>query len=191
MNNTKDTKDIKNRPSQQLQSKDNIINEQIRAREVRLIASNGDNIGIVSLHQARLQAEGEGLDLVVISKPDITPPVVKVMDYGKFLYEKKKKDHESKKKQKIIQEKEIKMRPNIGLQDYRTKLKQAIEFLKEGKRVKFTLQFRGREVIMMNKLGIEFFDRISSDLAQANLGVLLEEKETRGKPFWSKVIYLK
>jgi translation initiation factor IF-3 len=188
VNNTKDTKGAR---QPLVQPKEHIINEQIRARELRLIGSNGDNVGVVSLNQARSQAEGEGLDLVIISKPDILPPVAKIMDYGKFLYEKKKKDHESKKKQKIIQEKEIKMRPNIGAQDYKTKLKQAVEFLREGKRVKFTLQFRGREVIMMNKLGVEFFERISADLAQANLGVLLEEKETRGKPFWSKIIYLK
>ena len=83
------------------------------------------------------------------------------------------------------------MRPNIGDQDYQTKFKRAVEFLKDGKRVKFTLQFRGREMAMMYEIGRNFFDRIARDLGEHKIGPLIEEKEVRGRPFWSKVYYVK
>jgi len=166
------------------------INERIRASQIRLITEDGENVGIVSKTEALNRAKDVGLDLVKIGEHgDIV--IAKIMDFGKFLYQKKKKEAESKKKQKIIQIKEIKMRPNIGDQDYQTKFKRAVDFLKDGKRVKFTLQFRGREMAMMHEIGRNFFDRIASDLDEQQIGPLIEEKEVRGRPFWSKVYYVK
>src|SRR5438045_3244557 len=122
-----------------------LINHQIRAEQVQLITQDGENIGIVSRSQALRQAEEAGLDLVLIAiKDDI--PIVKIMDFGKSLYEKKKKTIEAKKHQKVIQVKEVKMSPKIGEHDYQTKIKQAVQFLTTGKRVKITLSFRGREM---------------------------------------------
>ena len=168
-----------------------IANERIRDRELRVITESGENIGVVSKEDALARAQEAGLDLVQISKSGDGPPVVKIMDFGKFLYEKKKKQHEAKKHQKIVQIKEIKLRPSIGDQDYRIKLNRAIKFLQEGKKVKFTIQFRGRQMIMMNELGSGLFGRIATDLREAELGALVEEKESRGRPFWSKVVAIK
>jgi len=168
----------------------NLVNEQIKAAQMRLITETGENIGLVSRKEAIARAESAGLDLVKIGEQDAIV-VAKIMDFGKYLYNKKKQQAEAKKKQKVIQIKEIKMRPNIGDQDYQTKFKRAVQFLKDGKRVKFTLQFRGREMIMMNDLGQKFYERIHHDLEEQKLGVLVAEKEQRGRPFWSKVYYLK
>jgi len=139
---------------------------------------------------ARSRADETGLDLVQISDSN-NEVIVKLMDFGKFLYEKKKQDGEAKKNQKVIQIKEVKLRPNIGDQDYKIKLKRAIEFLEDGKRVKFTLQFRGREMASMDSVGPAMFARISADLVDHDLGNLVEEKEQRGRPFWSKIVYVK
>ena len=98
---------------------------------------------------------------------------------------------EAKKNQKVIQIKEIKMRPAIGEQDYRIKFNRAVGFLKEGKRVKFTLQFRGRQMIMMRELGDKHFARVHQDLLKQDLGPLVEEILQRGRPFWSKIYYVK
>lgn len=168
-----------------------LINDAIRAKEIRVIAQNGENLGLLSRKAALDRAVEAGLDLVVISKEGEDQVIAKIMDFGKFLFERKKKQQESKKHQKVIQIKEIKMRPNIGPQDYQTKLRQAVSFLKDGKKVKFTLQFRGREVVMMNDVGPSFFARIRKDLEVENLGTILEEKETNTRPLWSKIMYLK
>ena len=171
-------------------SKRYIVNEQIRAREIRLIAEDGENVGVVSRQEALSRAENVGLDLVMIGEKD-SVVIAKIMDFGKYLYLKKKQQGEAKKKQKIIQIKEVKMRPNIGEQDYQTKFKRAIKFLQDGKRVKFTLQFKGREMIMKHELGKKFFDRIANDLEEQKLGSLVSEREQRGGPFWSKIYYIK
>ena len=171
-------------------SKRYIVNEQIRAREIRLIAEDGENVGLVSRQDALSRAQNVGLDLVMIGEKDAVV-IAKIMDFGKFLYLKKKQQGEAKKKQKIIQIKEVKMRPNIGEQDYQTKFKRAIKFLQDGKRVKFTLQFKGREMIMKHELGNKFFDRIANDLEEQKLGSLVSEREQRGGPFWSKIYYIK
>lgn len=168
-----------------------IVNERIREREVRLITHRGENLGVILKSKALEMAQDEGLDLVVISKGDDTQPVAKIMDFGKFLYEKKKKQGEAKKHQKIIQVKEVKMRPNIGDQDYMIKMKKALKFLEDGKKVKFTLQFRGRQKSMMRDLGDPFFAKISKDLHEAEIGQLIEEKESKRGPFWSKIVALK
>ena len=171
---------------------EHFINEHIRAKQVRLIAKDGENVGIVSCKEALERAQDVQLDLVQIGKAgEDEAPVVKIMDYGKFLYERKKKQHEAKKHQKVVQIKEVKLRPNIGDQDYDIKLKRAIKFLSEGKKVKFTLQFRGREKIMMRELGNKFFVRLTEDLQESSVGSLNFERETRSGNFWSKIVEVK
>ena len=166
------------------------VNERIKELNVQVIDQDGNNLGVISKREALSLAQIAGLDLVQVGQKDDFA-VAKIMDFGKFLYTKKKQLSESKKKQKVIQIKEIKMRPNIGEQDYRTKMNQSINFLKEGKKVKFTLQFKGREMIMVHELGQKFFNKIHNDLLAANFGNLLEEKEQRIGLFWSKIYYLK
>ena len=179
-----------NNNNNKMQSSNYFVNEQIKAHKVQVIDQNGQNLGVLSKEEALLAAREVELDLVQVGQKD-SMIITKIMDFGKFLYTKKKQLSEAKKKQKIIQIKEIKMRPNIGDQDYNTKLKKAEEFLKEGKKVKFTLQFRGREFIMINDLGKNIFERIEQDLTDRKLGSLVQEKEQRGGPFWSKIYYLK
>jgi len=168
-----------------------LVNGSIKALQLRVITSTGENLGVISRAAALQRAEEEGLDLVQVSGEGDNV-IAKIMDFGKFLYEKKKQDVKAKKHQKVIQIKELKLRPYIEEQDYRIKLKQSAQFLEDGKRVKFTLQFRrGRELINMNALGTALFARIDADLAALSLGVILEEKEQRGRILWSKIYYLK
>ncbi|MEZ5816055.1 MAG: translation initiation factor IF-3 [Hyphomicrobiaceae bacterium] len=137
------------------------INEAIRVREVRLIDENGQNVGVVPRLEALSKAIDAGLDLVEIS-PDATPPVVKIMDYGKFKYQEQKKAAEARKKQKVVEVKEIKMRPAIDDHDYETKLKAMRRFFEEGDKVKITLRFRGREMAHTD-LGMQVLQRVKSD----------------------------
>ena len=169
-----------------------LVNAGIKALQLRVISSTGENLGLLSRAAALQRSEVEGLDLVQVSGEATDVVIAKIMDFGKFLYEKKKQDVKSKKHQKVIQIKELKLRPYIEEQDYKIKIKQAAQFLEDGKRVKFTLQFRrGRELINMNALGTALFAKIDAELAQLSLGVILEEKEQRGRILWSKVYYLK
>ena len=167
------------------------INDQIRASEVRVITDEGQNLGVLSLNEALRLAEEAGLDLVQISEGDSGTVTAKIMDFGKFLYEKKAQTKEAKKHQKIIQIKELKLRPGIEEMDFKIRINQAIQFLKDGKRVKFTLQFKGRQVTSMEPVGLKMFERIRGCLLEAGITNLLEEKESRGVPFWSKIFYLK
>ena len=114
-------------------------------RSVRCVGPDGEMIGVLSLHEALAQAEQFGLDLVEVS-PNADPPVCKILDFGKFKYEAQKKKNEAKKKQKVIEVKEIKMRPNIDDHDYQTKMRAVNRFLEEGDKVKLTMRFRGREM---------------------------------------------
>lgn len=125
---------------------------------------NGESIGIVSLNEALERAEKAGLDLVEIS-PNADPPVCRMIDYGKFLYEKSKISKEQKKKQKIIQVKEIKLRPVTDEGDYQVKLRSLMRFLEDGDRAKITLRFRGREMTHQ-KIGIEMLNRLKGDLKE-------------------------
>ena len=171
-----------------------LINEAIRARQVQLIAEDGNNVGTVSRDDALSRAQRVGLDLVMLSeKGGSGVPVVKIMDHGKELYNRKKKQAEAKKSQKVIQVKEVKIRPKIAGHDYITKMKQAIIFLKEGKRVKFTLVFKkGREMITKDERGNELFAKIEETLAQEGFfDNLAQDKETKMGTNWSKVYYLK
>ena len=166
------------------------VNEQIRADRIMVIGDQGQQLGVLSRSQALMRAQEIGLDLVQVGENDGIP-IAKMMDFGKFLYAKKKQLTEAKKHQKVIVVKEIKMRPNIGEQDYKTKLMQAVGFFAEGNKVKFTLQFRGREATMMNTVGPKFFERIAQDLNTQNVGSLVEEKDSRSGGFWTKVFYIK
>ena len=125
------------------------INEQIRDREVRLIGSDGGQLGIMSAAEAQRRADEEGLDLVKIS-PGATPPVCKLMDYGKFKFEQSKREKEARKNQHVVEVKEIRMSPGIDIGDFNTKLRNAQKFLAEGNRVKVTVRFRGREMAHTN-----------------------------------------
>ena len=127
---------------------DMFINEQIRDREVRVISESGEQLGIMSSMEARRLAEEAGLDLVKIS-PNAKPPVCKIIDYGKFKYEKARKEKDAKKKQHTVEIKEIRMSPNIDENDMNTKINAAKKFLTKGDRVKVTLRFRGREMAHM------------------------------------------
>ncbi|WP_345490818.1 translation initiation factor IF-3 [Orbus sasakiae] len=139
------------------------INDEITAQEVRLTGIEGEQLGVVSLNEAIRQAEDASLDLVEIS-PNAEPPVCRIMDYGKFIYEKSKATKEQKKKQKVVQVKEIKFRPGTDEGDYQVKLRSLIRFLEDGDKAKVTLRFRGREMAHQ-QLGIEMLDRIKEDLA--------------------------
>lgn len=167
-----------------------LVNEEIKATSVMVIGPQGENYGQVSRHQALALAEEAGLDLVQVGEKD-SLIIAKIMDFGKFLYTKKKQMSDSRKHQKIIQIKELKLRPNIGDQDYKTKLNQAEQFLLDGKKVKFTLQFKGREITMMEDLGHKMFLRITQELSARNIGVLIEEKESKAGALWSKIFGLK
>ena len=140
------------------------VNELITVREVRVIDAEGENRGVLSISDAMKLAEDSGLDLVEIS-PNVDPPVVKVMDYGKYKYELQKKKNEAKKKQKVIEIKEIKMRPNIDQHDYDVKMRAVNKFLGEGDKVKVTLRFRGREMAHQD-LGLALLHRVRDDVEE-------------------------
>jgi translation initiation factor IF-3 len=137
------------------------VNEDIRVRSILLIGDDGHKFGEIGIDEARAIAEERGFDLVEVS-PEARPPVVKLMDYGKFKYEQQKKAAEARKKQKVIEIKEIKMRPTIDDHDYDTKMKAMQRFFGEGDKVKVTLRFRGREMAHQH-LGMELLNRIQKD----------------------------
>ncbi|MDA0704001.1 MAG: translation initiation factor IF-3 [Proteobacteria bacterium] len=139
-------------------------NEMINVPNVRLIDAEGENRGVVSTRDAIAMAMDAGLDLVEVS-PGADPPVCKILDLGKFKYEAQKKRNEARKKQKTIEVKEIKMRPNIDDHDYVVKMKSMVRFLDEGDKVKVTLRFRGREMAHQD-LGQKVLQRVRDDLAE-------------------------
>jgi translation initiation factor IF-3 len=138
------------------------INEEIDVPEVRLIGVNGEQVGIVRLAEANELAEQAGVDLVEIA-PTAQPPVCRLMDYGKYRYQESKKKHDAKLKQKQVQIKEIKFRPNTDEGDYNIKLRSLINFLDEGDKVKVTLRFRGREMAHQ-EFGMRLLERVKGDL---------------------------
>ena len=140
------------------------INEQIRISPVRLIGADGEQVGIVNIDLALEHASNAEMDLVEIS-PDSNPPVCRLMDYGKFVFEKKKEKQAAKKKQKQVQVKEVKFRPGTDEGDYRVKLRNLVRFLEDGDRAKITMRFRGREHAH-RELGLELLKRIEADLAE-------------------------
>ena len=145
---------------------DLMINEQIRDREIRLIGSNGEQLGIMSAREAMKLAEEAELDLVKIA-PHAKPPVCKIIDYGKYRYELARKEKEAKKKQKTVEVKEIRLSPNIDTNDLNTKVNAAKKFLSKGNKVKITLRFRGREMahIAQSKHILDDFAKEVEDMA--------------------------
>ena len=125
-----------------------MINEQIRDKEVRVVGENGEQLGVLPIKEAMQMAEDAGLDLVKIA-PTAKPPVCKIVDYGKYRYEQIRKEKEAKKKQRVIEIKEIRLSPNIDTNDLNTKINAARKFLSKGDKVKITLRFRGREMAHM------------------------------------------
>ncbi|MBM3606066.1 MAG: translation initiation factor IF-3 [Alphaproteobacteria bacterium] len=141
------------------------VNERIRVSEIRLIGADGENVGVVPPSVGLQMAQDAGLDLVEIS-PNAIPPVCKVMDLGKFKYEQQKREAEARKKQKIIEVKEIKFRPGTDTHDYDVKMRSVMKFLEGGDKVKVTLRFRGREMAHQD-LGLELLNRVRDDVGEA------------------------
>jgi len=152
---------------------DLMINEQIRDREVRVIGEDGEQLGIMSSREAMRLAEEAGVDLVKIA-PTAKPPVCKIVDYGKFKYEQTRKEKEAKKKQKVIDVKEIRLSPNIDTNDLNTKVNAARKFLSKGDKVKVTLRFRGREMAHMQNS-----KHILVDFGESLSDVAVVEKEPK------------
>ncbi|WP_371931351.1 translation initiation factor IF-3 [Roseovarius sp. MMSF_3350] len=138
------------------------INDKIRVPEIRLIGADGENVGVVTPERAMGMAEEAGLDLVEIS-PNANPPVCKIMDYGKYKYEQQKRESEARKKQKVIEVKEVKFRPNTDTHDYDVKMRNVFRFLENGDKVKITLRFRGREMAHQD-LGRDLLQRVAEDI---------------------------
>ena len=140
------------------------FNDRIKAAEIRLIGEDGENIGVVTPEKGIALAQDAGLDLVEIS-PNASPPVCKIMDFGKFKYEQQKRESEARKKQKIIEVKEIKFRPNTDTHDYDVKMRNVVKFLENGDKVKVTMRFRGREMAHQ-ELGLQLLRRVADDLSE-------------------------
>jgi len=145
--------------------------------EVRLIDPDGNQVGVVSIEDALSRAEEAALDLVEIS-PNVSPPVCRIMDFGKFLYEESKRKQAAKKKQKQIHIKEVKFRPGTEIGDYQVKLRKLIEFLEDGDKTKVTMRFRGREMAH-RELGLDVLKRVEADLAE--YGVMEQEPKLEGR----------
>jgi translation initiation factor IF-3 len=141
------------------------INDKIEAREVRLVGEDGEMIGVVGIRDAIYRAEAAGMDLVEVS-PTASPPVCKILDYGKFKYDAQKRANAARKKQRVIEVKEIKMRPNIDDHDYTTKMKKVHSFLEEGDKVKVTMRFRGRELAHQD-IAMRVLNRVRDEVGQA------------------------
>ena len=155
----------------------NRLNDEITAPEVRLIDQEGEQAGVVSLEQAIEAASAVGLDLVEI-QPNAEPPVCRIMDFGKFVFDAKKQQQAAKKKQKQVHVKEVKFRPGTGEGDYQVKLRNLIRFLEDGDKVKVSLRFRGREMAHQH-LGMELVNRIRVDLVE--YGVVEQEPKMEGR----------
>ena len=153
------------------------INEEIRDKELRVIGADGDQLGIMTSAAALALAEEKELDLVKIA-PNATPPVCKIMDYGKFRFEQLKKEKEAKKNQHVVEVKEIRMSPSIDTNDFNTKVKNAMKFLKDGNRVKVTVRFRGREMAHTS-LGADLLKKFGSDCAE--LATVAKDAKLEGR----------
>ena len=153
------------------------MNDDIDAREVRLIGVNGEQIGVVPTPEAQRLAEEADLDLVEVA-PNAEPPVCRIMDFGKFVFEQNKKRAEAKKKQKQVQVKEIKFRPGTEEGDYQVKLRNLVRFLSEGDRAKVTLRFRGREMAHQ-ELGRKLLKRVEEDLVE--VGTVEQQPRLEGR----------
>lgn len=140
------------------------VNNQINVPSVRVVDENGEMLGVLPIREALSRAADAGLDLVEIS-PNAEPPVCKILDFGKYKYEIQKKKNEARKKQKVIEVKEIKLRPNIDEHDYEVKMRSVHRFLDEGDKVKVTMRFRGREMVHQ-ELGLKVLERVRDELEE-------------------------
>lgn len=171
-----------------------LANDKIRFDHVQLITHEGKNLGVVSRREALQAAHEAQLDLVIIAEQGAEGyPVAKLIDLGKMQYEKKKQQAEAKKKQHIVQVKEIKLRPKIADHDFQTKLKQGVRFLQEGKHLKITLMFRGREAAMKHEVGAQMFERIRAilDAGSYDGKAVSQESDMQTSNFWTRVFGLK
>ena len=153
------------------------LNEEISDKEIRLIGSEGEQLGIMAPAEALKIADEQGLDLVKIS-PQATPPVCKLMNYGKFRFEQSKREKEARKNQHVVEIKEIRMSPGIDIGDFNTKLKNAQKFIADGNRVKVSVRFRGREMAHTD-LGRELLDRFKESVAE--FGVIDKPAKMEGR----------
>jgi translation initiation factor IF-3 len=144
-------------------AKDMMVNDGIRARELRLIDQNGEQLGVKSKAEALQIAERANLDVVLVA-PNAKPPVARIMDYGKFRFEQQKKDREARKKQKVINIKEVRLSPTIDVNDFNTKLRNARKFLEKGAKVKASIRFKGR-AITHKEIGQKVLDRLAEETA--------------------------
>ena len=152
-----------------------MINGQIRDKEVRLIGTNGEQLGVMSARDAQKLADEAELDLIKIA-PKAQPPVCKIMDYGKFRYEQQKREKEAKKKQHVVETKEIRLSPNVELNDLKTKANNARKFITKGDKVKVTIRFRGREMAHIGSSAhvLDDFAEMLEDIAQVSKAAKLE-----------------
>ena len=167
------------------------INERIRAREIRVINEEGGQLGIMQPFEALRIARSQGLDLVEVA-PTANPPVCRIINYGKYLYQLSKRQHEARKNQKSIELKEVKMRPRTSTHDFETKRNKVIEFLREGAKVKITIMFRGREMAHRD-LGFKMMERLAEEVSEVgmvetrpkiegpNLSTIIAAKKVAGK----------
>ncbi|MDQ0337812.1 translation initiation factor IF-3 [Caldalkalibacillus uzonensis] len=158
-------------------SKEHLVNENIRAREVRLIDVDGNQVGIVPIKKALQMAQDANLDLVNVA-PQAKPPVCRIMDYGKYKFEQQKREREARKKQKVINVKEVRFSPNIEEHDYNTKMRNVQKFLSKGDKVKCTIRFRGRQITHA-ELGRELLERLAEDIA--DVGVVEKKPSMDGR----------
>lgn len=170
-----------------------LMNEKIHYDRLQLITHEGANLGVVSRADALRLAREAGLDLVVIAEKGADQlPVAKIMNYGKISYEKKKQQATARKKQKVIQIKEIQVRPKIGEHDFQTKINKGIALLQEGKYLKISLIFRGREAAMRNERGQELFDKVDQAFEQAGISKnVVQDQDSKMPSMWARVYYLK
>ncbi|NEX17638.1 MAG: translation initiation factor IF-3 [Halochromatium sp.] len=157
--------------------KRNRVNEEISVPQVRLIAEDGEQVGILDLAEAMQRATDVSLDLVEIV-PNADPPVCRLMDYGRFRFDQKKKQNEARKKQKQVQVKEVKFRPGTDIGDYQVKLKNLTRFLNEGDKAKVTMRFRGREHAH-RELGLDLLRRVEKDLS--DISIVEQQPQMEGR----------
>lgn len=155
------------------------MNERITSDEIRLIGADGGNVGVATPARGMELAEEAGLDLVEIS-PNANPPVCKVMDFGKYKYEQQKRETEARKKQKVIEIKEIKFRPNTDTHDFDVKMRSVYKFLENGDKVKITMRFRGREMAHQN-LGLQLLLRVKDAVLEAEAGQIENHPKLEGR----------
>lgn len=171
-----------------------LANEKIKFEKMQLITADGENKGVVTRRDALTAAHDTQLDLVLIAERGSDGyPVAKIMDLGKMLYEKKKQQNDARKRQHVVQVKEVKIRPKIAEHDFQTKMNQAIRFLQEGKHVKVSLVFRGREAAMKDEHGGALFERTIRALSAGDFGgkTIVQESEVQAPNLWSRVFALK